>query len=131
MHKWLEGSTGDQRGSSSLPRSVTADRDMPEPGNEEVHGAGSALHIALRSWVDELTRDQESSLLPHTVTIKKVMPKRLLELEPGSEEITLVESKGAHTYACPSYCWGGDQSTITTKSNVHSHMRGIRTETLS
>jgi hypothetical protein len=59
------------------------------------------------------------------------MPKRLLKLDPNSDMVSLVEPKEAQPYALLSYCWGGDQSTKTIKANLPSHMRGVRTATLS
>jgi hypothetical protein len=59
------------------------------------------------------------------------MPKRLLKIEPDSDTIYLLEPTKPHNYALLSYCWGGDQSTKTTVSNLSSHRRGIRISTLS
>jgi hypothetical protein len=63
--------------------------------------------------------------------IEPVVPKRLIELQPDDGVVILTELETPHRYALLSYCWGGDQSTKTTRSNLASHMRGIQIKSLS
>jgi hypothetical protein len=64
-------------------------------------------------------------------TDESVMPSRLLEIQPVHNTVRLVEVKEAQRYALLSYCWGGDQGTKTTKSNLASHRHGVGINGLS
>jgi hypothetical protein len=82
---------------------------------------------AMRTWLEVYTPSSVSD--PRIAD--RIMPKRLLKLESDGGMVSLVEPGPAQPYALLSYCWGGDQSTKTTKSNLTSHMRGIHTGSLS
>jgi hypothetical protein len=85
----------------------------------------------MRTWMDGVSGDQPPSTVPSTTVTERSMPKRLLKLDSEDGMVFLVAPERTQTYALLSYCWGGDQSTKTLKSNLESYRRGIRIETLS
>lgn len=54
----------------------------------------------------------------------------MLKIERSSDTVRLITTKTAmnYKYALLSYCWGGDQSGKTTKSNMSSYEVGIPDE---
>ncbi|KAF2827068.1 HET-domain-containing protein [Ophiobolus disseminans] len=85
----------------------------------------------MRTWFHGRIRGRERSPVMSSETSERITAKRLLKLEPESDIVCLVEMEGPETYAVLSYCWGGDQSTKTTKSNMALHVNGINISTLS
>jgi hypothetical protein len=84
----------------------------------------------MRTWLAGCTTKHERSSVTTNTVSKFVMPKRLLKVEPNNEIVYLSELTQTREYALLSYCWGGDQSTKTTMTNLTSHKQGIRIETL-
>jgi hypothetical protein len=84
----------------------------------------------MRTWLHSCNiRHRNFSELAN-VGSETVMPTRLLKIEPESDTVYLVEPTKPHSYALLSYCWGGNQDTKTTVSNLSSYRREIRISTL-
>jgi hypothetical protein len=84
----------------------------------------------IRTWLNYCALENERLSGQTTTLLKPNIPRRVLKIDPERDFVYLVEPMDAYKYALLSYCWGGDQSTKTTKLTLTSHRRGININTL-
>ena len=89
----------------------------------------SMAHQALQ-WMHDCSTRHENCIQKKTTTL----PTRLIDVNPDNAKdavrLYTTESGELGVYTALSYCWGGPDNLLTTRSNIMSHSRGIATKNL-
>ena len=103
------------------------------PINREV----ASLHAfdLARTWLTECAgHGSELHLLCPKIGNVGVSPKRLLKIDAVNNRYNIrLRETSSHeplSYACLSYCWGGDQPVKTTKATLAQRRKGIHFQSL-